>query len=309
MVNLKDAKWKLLEGVAIEIFGAPSNVNLADYEYRVKAPHKTGVQVKGSQCVLGWRGPSFRQNNEYSSWFRGISVINNAYSGPTLRRCDFGDGSTKLEIWLRHKSSGAEFTTASYSDLMKEPWHVADHEVTYAFATPFLAGGNPPTPAKTLVFRGSINDGATNWNNANTGVTFRKVTDAGSADVSVSGYSTQVNPLVEHCGEEGLACVVPVTYSGSHLVKNKLYFEYPPKGRPRTTYIWERDPKRVGVIGGVSHMYMPAAMTHEFGHTAGLGHAAQPDKMMSPGLGPVPLTLADHGKDAMKSIYKSHSSH
>ena len=307
-VDIEDAEWKILEGAAIEIYGAPSNVNLADYEYRVKAPSETGIQVKARWCVLGWHGPSFRRLNEYSSWFRGIAVINNAYSGPILRRCAFGDGSTKLEIWLRHKSSGTEFTSASYSELMKGPRHVADHEVTYAFTTPFLEGGGSPTQAKIQMFKDSTTDGAANWNNANTGVTFRKLSSDFWADMPVSGYWTQATDLVEHCTEEGIACVISDTSDGSHLFEHRMYFEYPPKSDPRTTYEWTRDPNRIGVTGGITRLYMPAAMTHEFGHSAGLGHAVKGEKMMSPTF-PLPLELTDHGKDAMKSIYKEHSRH
>ena len=38
---LQDAKWQVFEYLTLKLEGAPSGVNLADYDYRVKAPAGT----------------------------------------------------------------------------------------------------------------------------------------------------------------------------------------------------------------------------------------------------------------------------
>ena len=309
-VPLADVKW----GVMLHAEVRPASptpaagVNLANYMFRVKAPKGTGFQVDRDECV--WPPNSWPNTN--SGWASASSAID-------IVRCGIGDGTKKLEVWLRPRGLHSAFR--AYDDLVVgQSWHRADHITSFAFATPLVRNAILLQRNFTMM-RGSIKDAAIAWNTASLGYSFGELqspANPDSADVIVEGLSTQSTSFEDKCAGSGpvkivdaVACVISSTATYPHLRKESLYFEYPPHTSRGVDYIWTRDDSKVGIQpNGVINLYMPAYITHEFGHTAGLDHNAAASNAMSSPMPPTRAqTLSDDDKKAMKSIYNSHTAH
>ena len=276
-------------------------MNLADYEYQARAPVETGIQTESTGIC------SFTKNSASNSvWATARTTPTSNYQGVFLTRCGFGDGTTKLEIWLRHKTSGYVFTSASYSEVMREPEHRANNKVTYTFANPLVEGGNSLSNAKLKMFEDSDVAGANAWNNSSANISFSRTPVANSYDVVVKGYST-----IDRCDNAtAVACVNSDDRIANpvypHMDKQTLYFENPPRN-PTTNYQWTKFPNRSGKTApnGETYLYMPAFMMHEFGHTAGLGHNWATHKIMSHTVQFNVIRLTSDDEGAMKSLYNN----
>ena len=158
---------------ACDTYDTNNNDVIDKAEVIVRAPSGTGVQaVVSSTCTWPWATMT-------SAWF-SAETPGADYSGVFLLRCGFGDGTTNLEIWLRHRSSGQVFTSASYSGVMRQPWHDEDRNITYQI-------GCMPAATTTLDFVAGIREAARTWTNANARISFgRLLVPCGS----VASYET-----------------------------------------------------------------------------------------------------------------------
>ena len=317
-VPIADVKWDVMNYAAVKpvtptVSATPAaGVNLANYMFQVRAPKGTGFQVDRQAC--GW--PPRPWPNTNSGWFSASSAIN-------IVRCEIGDGTKKLEIWLSIPGARSSMFKAYDGLVTDQLWHRADHITSFAIATPLVRNATPP-PVEISIMKHSIKDAARAWNTASLGYTFgerRSPSNPDSADVIVEGYSTGVPNYVNLCNpynnprNRAVACArwrdpAKNPHNYPHRGKERVYFEYPPEPDNGGAYLWTRDPSMSGVVlNNVEHLYMPAYIAHELGHTAGLGHNATDDKIMSKSIDPMFATLADEDKKAMKSIYNSHAAH
>ncbi len=290
---LHDAKWRVLDYLTLKLEGAPSGVDLAHYDYRVKASSGTGVQASSGQitCRKPWA-------SEDSDWFNATTTPTDNYSGVFLLRCGFGDGTTNLEIWLRHRAAGQEFSSASYSGVMRQPWHDQDSYITYQI-------GCMPASTVDLNYVDGIVAGADAWNDAAASITFSKylgVTDC--TDLYRSGRVTV---------ETGTWLTCDHLYAVACMINNVLSTY--PHLTTRTVVIvtsfgvsWSSDADGDSLIRD-SEYFLPLVMMHEFGHTAGLPHSASEDDIMWPTFEKGEIIRRPTSNDiaAMADINRSHS--
>ena len=282
-------------------------MNLADYEYQVRAPAATGVEANShGRCMFA------QSSAGNSSWVTAAPPVSGNYKGVFLTRCGFGDGTTKLEIWLRHKSTGYVFTSASYSEVMREPWHRANNKVTYAFALPLVVGDSSLPQATLDMFKDSTTEGADAWNSSSADISFSRTPVANTYDVIVQGYSTKTSGFDDKCGDaDALACVDSddriANHVYPHLDKQTLYFENPPQNTSGTKFLWTNNRSRASTTtrNNEFYLYMPAFMMHEFGHTAGLDHSLHVYDIMSHLVYDRLRALTNNDKEAMKNLYNN----
>ena len=289
----------------------PAGVNLANYQFLVRAPEGTGFQVGRRVCV--W--PPTSWPNTDSGW---ASASNGTID---IVRCGIGDGTNKkLEIWL-NLLGNSQIPFKAYELEVRQAWHRAGNRLSYAIATPLVKNA-VPLPTRVSMMKNSIRDSSRVWNAASTGFRFTELvspSNIDSVDLIVRGYSTGSSGYTDICGQisrspTGVACVRwrdpsqnPHNYP--HLGKETLHFEYPPEPG-HGNYFWTRDPTKSGVtIRGVTYLYMPAYMMHEIGHSAGLDHPSVVDNVMSSPIEDHVLVPDADDKDAMKSIYNNHTAH
>ncbi len=290
-LHLHDAKWTIANNyLTLKLEDAPSGVDLAHYDYRVRASSGTGVQASSGQitCRKPWGAVN-------SGWFNATTTPTDNYSGVFLLRCGFGGGTTNLEIWLRHRAAGQVFSSASYSGVMRQPWHDEDHSITYRIAC-------MPAPTTDLDFVVGIREAAQAWTGANARISFNRRNipcsslESGSGRVSVS--------LGTDCGSNDLACAPnhssPSDYP--HLTTRSIVINNP----PAPDYTWTTN---TTMIDPGSEYYLPATMIHEFGHTAGLFHSANSGDLMAPTLSPGEIIDSPSSNDiaAMRDINRTHT--
>ena len=311
---IANVKWKVMNYAEVRPTSpTPAvGVNLANYQFLVRAPKGTGFQVDRKECV--W--PPNPWPNTDSRW---VSASNATID---IARCGIGDGTRKLEVWLSIHGVGSSVFRA-YELVIEQSWHRADHITSFAIATPLVLNATP-SPVETMM-KQSIKDAVIAWNSVSSvGHSFGELqssSDPDSADVIVKGYSTTAgnsNPCGDNnVNDSAVACVVnwrddsqPPIYP--HRSKDTLYFEHPPDdGFANTTHAWTRNRDRAGVrnSSGITYIYMPSAMMHELGHTAGLGHPDTTIDVMSDEIASNVKDLTDSDKKAMRSIYNNHAAH
>ena len=173
-------RWQIPDSVIVQVTDFPSGFSPQNYEYRIVAPYATGIQVSRSDC--DWNASASSWPGE-SSW----TDAGNAMRGVRIHRCGLGDGSTSLTVQLREKSDNSKIDYESYTTVAKHPWHIADNNLTYAFASDMVP--NVQLLQSTIdEFKASTNQGAGQWNGAGVGMSLTKVTSTSSADVIVQGY-------------------------------------------------------------------------------------------------------------------------
>ena len=291
---LHDAKWTIANNyLTLKLEDAPIGVDLAHYDYQVRASSGTGVQAgRRSDCLR----PSWAPTN--SDWFNATTTPTDNYSGVFLLRCGFGDGTTNLEIWLRHRAAGQVFSSASYSGVMRQPWHDQDRYITYQI-------GCMPASTVDLNYVDGIVAGADAWNDADVRITLTRylgVTDC--TNLHESGRVTVT--LGTDCTGHALACA-PNNSSPSdypHLTDRKIIINDP----PAPSFTWSSDANGDNMIEP-NQYYLPATMMHEFGHSAGLFHSANSSDLMATALrnGVIIRNPTSNDIAAMRDMNRTHT--
>ena len=288
--------WNILEygEVYLGTQGLPS-----DYEYRIESISGTGLQTGRQAC-------------NWSAWPNAFSSWADADAYTQVVRCGMGDGSTDFKVWTRSKTTGLQFKTPSYQRNLGLPWHVSRSTIQFAYRDPLVGGANA---ARIATYKAGIQLGADAWNAVANSYDFQKINNVNADNVvAVQGYETSVPDTSTICGEdnETIACVVVASYESStrHLGAHTLYFEHPPVWKERTQRRWTNSE---AMAMGAGFEYMPAIMTHEFGHSAGLAHSPSTDDIMGPFVTNdgtvVKERLSSYDIAGMGVIYGGRSSH
>ena len=302
-VDLHDAKWLNLASphFQVKLEGAPSGVDLSEYEYQVRVASSTGIHALSRKADC-----SPTQPPTSSAWFSAEAPSSSSYVGAHLVRCGFGNGTAALEIWLRYKAMGQEpaqeFTSASYSRVMRPPWHTQNQYVSYQIGC-FTA-----TTTTDLNYVDGIVAGARAWDEADATVKIKKnATLCGNVDSTKVGRVTVRQGTWFTCGYNvnAIACMInDALTSYPHLTTRRIIVTTG-FGRP-----WSSDADGDNMIRDEEY-YLPGVMIHEFGHTAGLPHSSSQSDVMknSFGMGTASIvdTPATNDIAAMNDFNRSHS--
>ena len=315
VVRLKDSQWSVHHSGHVRL-GPTTWGNESDgrYEFAFSVPKSTGFQIgtgalfQHSACDWGAWTSLNSASSQLSAWKTWSSHIQ-------LIRCGGGDGTSSITVKVRNKDHDFYAWDAA-SIPIKRARHRAGNGLSFRMADPLVRNAVPAPPTSTVnMIKESVKAGARAWNTASVGFSFGELqsTNLGLADVVVQGLSTTSKGFVDECGGsdnvvDALACV---DHAGTHphMGQDTLYFEYPPH-HSSNTYQWTRDTSLGGkTIQGVTYLYMPVFMAHEFGHTAGLEHPATTKDAMSPNIDPKLQTLTDKDEKAMENAYNNHTAH
>ncbi len=289
----------------------------------VESPPGTGLQV-------------MTHRNESCDWAKATSAGNPRSADASslvpdpseipkgslyLGRCGMGDGKTKLKIKAKGRVGTTKYDIETFETVIQRARHQSDHIVKYDLGTrPLTATPAPNFPA-------AIATAAAMWNgiSATTTVRFCEGLQCDgykldSAKVRIDfvtpiptpfGVASSSSPTTV-CGHGNVACLRDVTkLKDAHIGNQEIIVPHPltysRQTRQGITYLpynWtdvlaiaRRDPE---------YRYLQAALMHELGHAAGIGHSrSQTDVMGVSQYDPDGLEAVD--KKAMEVMYKGHN--
>ena len=237
-------------------------------------------------------------------------------------RCRLGTGASSITVKSRYKNDGLfeewiETDNSFGSVLIRRAPHQHDKTVWYRVC------GDPPSEPADVNYLSAISQGAAAWNAVKSetgGLTVTKLqnedncsaanqrahtTNRSKKIVSVVHWEPSQSPFDdEPCSANALACIGPPSSNREgHFGSQTMHYRHPLV----TGKQWTTDPN--SNMLGTDEYYLPATIAHEFGHAAGLGHAASKSYLMYGG-GPVrdrPITPSSGDKKALKTLYDAHS--
>ena len=293
--SFASVEWNILEygKVYLGTQGLPGN-----YEYRLQSTRGTGLQTGRQAC-------------DWSVWPNAFSSWTDTDAFTPVVRCGMGDGSTDFKIWSRSKTTGLQFKTPSYERELGLPWHMLSSTIQYAYENPLVSGASA---ARITTYKTGIETGADAWATVTNSYDFQKIDNLSANNVvTVQGYETSVPDISTTCGNyKTIACVKPSGRDTStmHQGAQTLYFEHPPVWNESARRQWTNN---IATAMDPGFEYMPAIMTHEFGHTAGLHHSPSTDDIMGPFIindgTVVKEQLSSYDIAAMRVIYSGRNSH
>lgn len=76
----------------VKVSTSTSSLNDKDYEFRVTAPQRSGIQLGSTRC--DWSVPTSRAASSWTAIDQRVSMV----------RCGVGDVNMEMKLWIRHKS-------------------------------------------------------------------------------------------------------------------------------------------------------------------------------------------------------------
>ncbi|MCY3749673.1 MAG: fibronectin type III domain-containing protein [Chloroflexi bacterium] len=280
--QLANLRWGMLaygDGVLLE----PGFSRTDGHQFRVRLPASAGFEF-GRTC---------RRHAAPTD----ATVLESPWVASNVRfsvaRCGFGSGaSVSFEVQVRLGTNGTEESLYTATTTIPRVRHRNDNRVVY-FIKGTLANGNIDekqmfpeqagmTPSEALTAALNYQNAAKAWQNVpSSGVTLDRLLIGSSPDVVISGYWDPGHGKEDMC-TGSVACVYrPSAYP--HMGNGQVFLiEDPPR--------WPKDPpERVRAwttsfsawkSKPTKSVYLPGVLTHEFGHTLGLGHSADGDAVM-----------------------------
>ena len=251
-----------------------------DYEFRITAPSATGVYI-GSRCDYSSLPSTTR--TPYRTHTSSFSLV----------RCERGYGVSEITIESRHRATRADVDNTLERLAVPKARRQGDKTVSYRFCDPLPPPSTPPDPE--LNYDDAFVLGAGEWNSESTGMSIqRRLSGACNVPNRVAVSFVPGDP----CGNsDALACVlVPFTTDlDSGTIKMQIDVQLPARHDWTSNHMMRSDD---------SIRYLPAVISHEFGHAAGLGHSEfTTDVMYKDYLHNV---IAPSSKDvrAMRDVYR-----
>lgn len=286
----------------------------ANHEFMVIAPVGTGVDIASAvdaPCVY----PATALPPDTIRDTGWVSAGSNGKATFHLVRCRLGVGErARANSWITiyYRPQGASANKSVNTTFVKRAPHHNDNIVYYRLC------GNPPSLPLDVDYPASISLGAAAWNTGSQiGVSFRKLTNETCSSPDDDPHSSNANKMIvsvahwtpgsaNGCSKLAYGCVKPSVILGQeeHYGGQTLYYRHPLIG----TDIWVDKTHKVRS----GRYYLPAVISHEFGHTAGLGHSPRDADLMyhlAEGFDDPngPLRPQQNDRDAMRALYPAQS--
>ena len=287
----------------------------AGYQFALSVSSETGWDVvynPDASCNYPSRSATT------SNW---ISPNRNGKATFYIVRCRLGTGTSSITVKSRYKNDGLfeewiETDNSFGSVLIRRAPHQHDKTVWYRVC------GDPPSEPADVNYLSAISQGAAAWNAVKRetgGLTVTKLqnedncsaanqrahtTNRGKKIVSIIHWNPNNPRHANFCQANALACIGPTTSNREgHFGSQTMKYRHPldeSKG-----WEWTMDAS----TRNSTTFYLPATIAHEFGHAAGLGHAASQSYLMYGGGAHrrMPISPSSGDKKALKTLYDAHS--
>ena len=274
--------WDVLQSLQIRIeINGPDGVDVDEYEFQITAPSTSGVYI-GSECDYDSSLPS-----------TDTAPYRTSAASFFLVRCERGDGKSEITIESRHKATGVNVNNSLRRLEIPKARRHGDKTVSYRFCGVLPPPSMPPDPE--LDYDRAFSLGSGEWNKESTGMSIGRL-HSGSCYLSdrvavsfVTGYP---------CGNsEFLGCIrTPfITDLDSGILRMEIDVELP------TGQIWTSNHmiRRDDIV-----RYLPAVISHELGHAAGLGHSALTTDLMYEKYSTNVIAPSSNDVKAMRKVYR-----
>ncbi len=275
--------WMVLRTLKIHIeIDGPDGVDIDDYEFRITTPAATGV-YNGAHCDYGSL-PSRTQTDYRTTAFSFFLV-----------RCERGDGVSEIRVESRHKATGVDVdNTFERWTVPKAPRH-GDKTVTYRMCDAFPPSSIPPDPE--LDYDRAFSLGAGEWNSTSTGMSIQRQSSGECTDSNLVAVSF----ITGHpCGDRDAEGCVQILFGAnpdidSATVEMEIDIDLPDEEKWTSNNMMRQD-------SGV--LYLPAIISHEFGHAAGLGHSELTGDLMYHEYDTDVIAPSFNDVEAMRRVYR-----
>ena len=298
-----------------------------DYQFRVSIPASAGFQLNSRDCTWPAAAPT-STSTLHSRWFH-------QYGHFVLTRCGIGAGNTaRIKVWVKLEEDETPSLLYATDVTIPHSWHAQDNRIDYyvmgtgsnpnasrvngveqGAAEGMFPAGRPSnlpsdySPDDDLLKLLNHDEAAKAWTDVGSGVTMKRVSSDGNADVLVAGY-WEPGKSSDICGGS-IACYA---YWGSYPhfgSQTRLWIEEPP--RWRSDYGMNQNSMRQWTVklktyldDPTKYAFLPAVLMHEFGHTIGLWHGGSNSVMVGQ-WGREDLSPDD--REAANAIYRHHTAH
>ena len=259
-------QWFVLERETIVVRLRGSN--LEDYTYNLFTNPDAGIHVLGRDAdgypLVGCLPKSMHP--AWSGWMEAAIVVGDQVQTAQVTidaiRCDVGNGAnTGMVLRALPKDGGAEVTVETTGSI-PQGWHRPSSGASYTVAAQSTHIG--------LVRQGTLY-AVEDWNTAVGTDYFTRATNASSASVTIKSYrrsqGDECKSLVGFFSGNIIACADsggPFPHLDDEAI---IWIAFPPDDVVYwTNSLWEARNDSGGAL------YLPEVMTHELGHTVGLGH-------------------------------------
>ena len=291
-----------------------TGVNVDDYEFLIDFNSAmTGLFWDNDRDGMCYPSPGPR----VITW----ATLNNGSTSFSVIRCGNGERRNPgIVVKARPENEPANEMTAYSTGRLPQGKHRDVLQMTYSDQTGRVQGTMPAYLNGVDIYALSIGTEIANaverWNDAAGYTIFYDPPSAPAAAdvVKVKGYwHMGRTDDSEKCDEPAsVACMKRsnIVLSTSHLLPHTVWLKFPPAGQlsDGTVTKWTsdleeaEDPRNV-----LSHVYLPMVLTHEFGHTFGLGHSRNGNLMQGGAAhGPIP-ELTDNDIYGFEQAIESHS--
>lgn len=311
--GLNASHWTVFTTLTVEV---KMKTAASGYQFALNVPRETGWDVVyNPDASCNYASSSATTSN----W---ISTDSNGKATFYIVRCRLGTGASSIAVKSRYKNDGLfeewiETDNSFGSVLIRRAPHQHDKTVWYRVC------GATPTPPPNIDYLNAISRGASAWNAVKSetgGLTVTKLqnedncgrfdrepdhpTNAGKKIVSIIHWDPNGYGQANLCQSNALACIgPPSSNTEGHFGSQTMKYRHPldkTKG-----WEWTTDASR----RNSTTFYLPATIAHEFGHAAGLGHAASQSYLMYGGGAhrTRPISPSSGDKKALKTLYDAHS--